>query len=166
MSHRSRTLATATTRPPEAEETGRDLGAEVLTVHTWLRTHPAVSPNSISLEAGLSRNSLANLLREHEPENPTPQRLDKLYVAMRRYGFQPQGPGLPVALAAGAVEQLLHLAGRGCALVQNGPALWVVLQFEATAPGQPGRIIDTLGSGPTPTLALSIAMAAVNNLTA
>ena len=124
---RSPQIQTAASGPAVVTVTERDLPAEVEAIRSWLKTHPSVTPNALSLEAKLGRNSLTSLLREADPELPTAKRLDKLYGALANYGFRPQ-PGRPLALSASAVEQLYHLSALGCALQAQRDGSWAVVR--------------------------------------
>jgi len=130
----------------------RDLKAEVAAIQAWLLDHPSLSPNAISLEAGYSRNSLTNLMREQDPEKPTEKRLDNLYGALQRYGFQPQGPGLPTALSSQFCAQLLHLLDLGYSLKRLDGQGWVIVEWPAA--GAAEQVLRIVARGATPDLAL------------
>lgn len=143
--------------PVTSSPPGRNLVAEAAAIQVWLRDHPGLSPNSISREAGLGRNSLTNLLREQDPENPTARRLDKLYGALRRYGFQPQGPGLPPALPIPVIAHLLQLTQLGYVLSWAPVGKWVVLRL-----AEGSREASELTSAPTPAQAVAQAATQLN----
>jgi hypothetical protein len=135
-------IQTAASAPAPGAPTERALLAEVEIIRVWLDTHPSVSANALSLEAGLGRNSLTNLLRETNPEMPTVKRLDKLYSALANYGFPPQEP--PLCLSALAVEQLSHLSTQGYALRLERDGSWaVVCPGPAELPAQELKTIAT-----------------------
>lgn len=135
--------STAFSPPP------RNLTAELAAVEAWLLVHPSASANAISKEAGLNRNSLSNLLREDTTEKPSETRLDKLYGSLRRYGFAPQGPGLPPALSLEAVATLLDLHTQGYVLLCANSTQWRVVQLAGE-----GMLTVAVATGATPAEAI------------